>query len=344
MALLHLGLLGSFQLAARREPLTSFRSNKTRALLAYLAFEPGQAHSRRVLMGLLWPEVANQHALNSLRVTLHRLRQALDAALPGSSARLLTITRHTLQLNLDGLDVDVSRFQLLLEASAAHGHADLAACPECLAQLAEAAGSYRGELLSGFGLADAPAFEEWLLLRREMLHHQALTLFSKLAHAHELRGTYDQGLAFATRLVELDPFRERSQQILMRLLAHNGQPDQALAHYAQWCALLRQEMDIAPAPETVALIDAIRSNRLSATGAERPPQAVFPPPSLPTSRTPLLLEVPLTERCLGRTTELAQLQQWLVADRCRLVAIVGFGGMRQNQLGRLDGAGRGRSV
>jgi DNA-binding SARP family transcriptional activator len=198
--------------------------HKVRALLAYLAFEPDPAQSRRVIMGLLWPEIADRQALNNLRVTLHRLRQLLDEAVPGSSERLLTITRHTVQLHSAEIEIDVRRFQQRLAAATTHPHPDLAACPDCLTQLGEAAGLYRGELLSGFGLVDAPAFEEWLLLRREMQQQQALTIFTRLAQAYETNGASDQALAYAPRLVDLDPYREVSQRIRVRLLALGGQP------------------------------------------------------------------------------------------------------------------------
>lgn len=101
------------------------------------------------------------------------------------------VTRQTLQLNPATLTVDVRRFTDLLTESETHAHAALATCEPCLARLAEAATLYRGELLAT-GLGDAPAFEEWLLLRREFYHQQALLVLQKLTAAYAAHGDYDQ--------------------------------------------------------------------------------------------------------------------------------------------------------
>ncbi|MCB0173098.1 MAG: hypothetical protein KDJ97_21405 [Anaerolineae bacterium] len=333
MTQFNLTLSGPFRLAVGKDVVNNhFPSDKVRALLAYLALEPDQAHSRRMLLGLLWPELTDRRALNNLRVTLHRLRQTLNRAVSGSSEQLLSITRHTIQLNTTEIDIDVHRFQQYLAATTTHQHADLAACADCLAQLAKAAELYRGELLSGFGLADALAFEEWLLLRREMLNQQGLMVFTRLAEAYEIQGAYDLALAYATRLVDLDPYREESHRILMRLLARNDQPDQALAHYGRWHERLRQEMGVAPAEETLALVEEIRSGRLSEAAVSLPKQNSAPRPPPPASPKTPRLDVPSSGPFFGRTGELAQLQQWLTDDGCRLVAILGIGGVGKTSL------------
>ena len=49
---LSLSLLGSFQAALDGLPVTGFKSNKERALLAYLAVEADRPHRREMLAGL----------------------------------------------------------------------------------------------------------------------------------------------------------------------------------------------------------------------------------------------------------------------------------------------------
>jgi DNA-binding SARP family transcriptional activator len=53
---------------------------------------------------------------------------------------------------------------------------------------------YRGPFLEGFSLPDSPAFEQWLLVRREGLQRQALQALSRLAEAHEQQGDYEAAL------------------------------------------------------------------------------------------------------------------------------------------------------
>ena len=53
MAHLSLTLLGPFQASLDGQPITAFRYDKVRALLAYLAVESDRPHRRETLAGLL---------------------------------------------------------------------------------------------------------------------------------------------------------------------------------------------------------------------------------------------------------------------------------------------------
>ena len=55
MAHLSLSLLGPFQVALAGESVTSFESNKVRALLVYLAVESARPHPREVWPGCCGP-------------------------------------------------------------------------------------------------------------------------------------------------------------------------------------------------------------------------------------------------------------------------------------------------
>ncbi|MBN2393518.1 MAG: hypothetical protein JXR84_22485, partial [Anaerolineae bacterium] len=78
MPSLELYLLGDFRILLDGQPLTGFRSDKARALLAYLAVENGRQHDRAILATLLWGEHPDDAARASLRTTLSNLHQMLD--------------------------------------------------------------------------------------------------------------------------------------------------------------------------------------------------------------------------------------------------------------------------
>ncbi|HFC12783.1 MAG TPA: hypothetical protein ENJ56_08055, partial [Anaerolineae bacterium] len=161
---LKLALLGSFQATWKQNPLTNFRSDKIRALLAYLAVESDQPHRREQLAVLLWPESA--YGMRNLRKSLFRLRQTLDNYQVGLSDALLTITRQTVTLKKSALTLDSVQFEQLLAHVAAHTHHALFSCVSCLEKLEEGVALYRGDFLSGFSLPDCNGFEEWLLFKR----------------------------------------------------------------------------------------------------------------------------------------------------------------------------------
>ncbi len=85
MANLKLGLLGPLEVTAGDQPTATLESDKSRALLAYLAVESAQAHRRDVLVGLLWPDSPEEVARRNLRQAIYSLRNAIgdrDAAPP----------------------------------------------------------------------------------------------------------------------------------------------------------------------------------------------------------------------------------------------------------------------
>src|SRR5207249_3852750 len=84
--MIRLRMLGTVDLkdSQGREVQAVLRRPKLLALLGYLAAaRPAGFHRRDTLVALLWPELDNAHARNSLRQAVHALREALgrDAVL-----------------------------------------------------------------------------------------------------------------------------------------------------------------------------------------------------------------------------------------------------------------------
>ena len=263
MVRLALSLLGTFQASAGEQPITHFATDKVRALLAYLAVEADRPHRRDALAALLWPDWDDSGARSNLRLALHRLREAIDAAEPTLSDNLFGITRETVQVNAAAVDVDVARFVALQETSEIHPHRLLHLCPSCLEQLSEAVALYSGELLAGLSIGDAPAFEQWELTRREELGRRVLSLLYRLADAFEQLGDPARGLLFAHRQLALDPYREEAHRQAIRCYALQGERAAALAHFDRARQLLADELGVEPDPITLELVEQVRSGRLT---------------------------------------------------------------------------------
>src|SRR5262249_12315989 len=250
MATISLTFLGSFQVLRDGAPVTRFRGDKVRALLAYLATEAERPHERATLAALLWPDQGDELALRNLAQALVRLREAL-----GVSDDLLHITRQALQWRGAAAEVDVAEFARLARSTET-------------ADLAQAADLYGGEFLAGFGLPDCEAFEEWLLLTREQLAQQALTALHTLAEQHLAAGRFDQAAAAARRRLELDPWREDADRQLMRALAGTGDRGAALAAYARCRQVLQDDLGVEPDDATRALYEQIRDTELRIENVE----------------------------------------------------------------------------
>ena len=110
MAELTLTLLGGFQARLGDGPWLALPTRKSQALLAYLALPPGRAHSRDKLASLLWGDLSEGRARNSLRQALFTLRQAARPVGPDC----LLVERATVALNAAAAAIDAVRFERLV--------------------------------------------------------------------------------------------------------------------------------------------------------------------------------------------------------------------------------------
>lgn len=350
MLRLSLSLLGTFQASAGERPITNFATDKVRALLAYLAVEADRPHRRDTLAALLWPNWDDSGARGNLRLALHRLREAIDAADPALSEILFGVTRETVQLHGTAAQVDVVRFMALLDMCETHPHRLLHLCPSCLEQLGEAAALYSGELLAGLSIADAPAFEQWETARREELALRVMTLLYRLADAFEQLGDPGRALIFAHRQLSLDPYREEAHRQVIRCYTLQGERAAALAHYDRARRLLAEELGVEPDASTDDLIERVRAGRVvltnghAAAAVERPLLYHFPARFTPFfGRAAEIAR--LAERLHdGRTNGVEARERAEVGDRpaerpedpsiphSRLLTIVAPGGMGKTRL------------
>ncbi len=100
MAHLMLEVLGTLQFAGYGTPIVKFKSDKRRALLAYLAVQADKPHRREKLTGLLWPACPEQSARHNLSQTLFNLRQAIGDH--QSKPPFILASREKLQFNPSG--------------------------------------------------------------------------------------------------------------------------------------------------------------------------------------------------------------------------------------------------
>ena len=230
MACLKIFLLGGFQACLNGQTTHTFESDKSRALLSYLAVQSQRSFRREVLAGLLWPNRPESAARADLRQALHRLRRALgdlENAVP-----FLLANPQEVQINPQSdycLDVD-----LLCQGIASYRqHHPGSGCPcdDCLPRLENAASLYHGDFLAGFSLPDAPQFQWWQLCKQEEYHRLEMEILTLLANSYEYRQDYPRALRFARQKISLEPWYEPAHRRCMRLLVLSGQRGAALHQY-----------------------------------------------------------------------------------------------------------------
>ena len=307
-------LLGPLQLEHRQLGAITLTNRKAIGLLAYLLIESDHAHSREFLLGLLWPELPTAAAQNNLRVTWAHLQKALGINNSGSQPHLIG-DRLSLRFNpLSDHELDVARFNTLIEACRLHLHPDPATCAECAARLTQALELVCGEFMEEFSLGDCPQFDDWLLVQRQSLQVQFTSALEQLAEFHERAGQWAEAEGAIRRLLAYDPLRESAYRQLMSVLAQADQRSTALDIYETCRRVLAAELGLAPSVETVTLAEQIRARVSVKSHAAHI--------SLP----------PVLTRFFGRQQESARLVDFLSRRTVRLVTLAGPGGVGKTRL------------
>ena len=308
-------LLGDLQVGRGASgPAVPIPARKVRALLAYLAAHPGRRHPRDRLTALLWPDVAEAQARQSLRQALAGLRRVFGK-LDG-----LVVDSDTVAVDPSRVDVDITRFEHLV-------------ADRSRPRLEQAVALYRGDLLEGFQVK-APPFEDWLLTERERLRELARKALAGLLAQQTRTGPGEVTLHTARRLLALDPLQEDVHRALMRLYVAQGQRATALRQYQSCVGVLRRELDVEPEAATKRLYQEILQRPLPRGIIAESPHST---PSLERSGPARLPsggshgEAAL----IGRNPEIARLRRareeaW--AGRARVVLVSGEAGIGKTRL------------
>jgi DNA-binding SARP family transcriptional activator/TolB-like protein len=231
-----LRLLGDFaaEIGVRE---ISLATRKAKALMAYLALSDSAQDTRERLVGLLWSESDEEHARASLRQAVHDIKLALDNA--GFAG--FRVDKQTLSLVRERIACDVD--EVLAAAAQGAVHSRLLDTQRIT-----------DTLLSGLDNVD-PAFQVWLLAKRQLLHDRLTLALERLLPAE---GESREATAAALALLNLDPTHEVACRHLIRARAARGDIGGALKIYKSLWDLLDADYDIEPSRETQALIVGIK--------------------------------------------------------------------------------------
>lgn len=235
-------LLGRPHLERDSSPVQGPRGHKAWGLLAYLTLSRVRTPSREHLAELLF--AGADDPLGSLRWNLAELRRAVGPdALPRGST---TFVRPT------GVFVDVDA---LIRGSA---------------QEAVAIPGLGRDLLEAMEFAGSPGFETWLLSERRRLIGAAEAALHDAALDRLAAGEPDAGILLAARLVELNPYDENFQELLIRSYSEAGDREAANRQLSACTQLFRAEHGRDPCAAVLRAAEARPSERVPASAGSGP--------------------------------------------------------------------------
>jgi DNA-binding SARP family transcriptional activator len=219
---------------------------KVVGLLACLALAPAGSFTRRDrLVGLLWPELDQLHARAALRKAIHFARAVLGET--------TLVNRGDEELGLDGgaLWCDASDVRRAIE----RGH------------LERAIELYRGDLMPGFFLPGCHDFDGWLESERSSLLEDVVAACWALAKHLESNNQGTDAVRHAKKAARLAWSDERVLRRSIEMLVRLGDRAGALRAYEEFARRLRKELESEPSPETVRLMEAVRTGTYPAAKA-----------------------------------------------------------------------------
>jgi DNA-binding SARP family transcriptional activator len=242
------------------ERLLPFPTRKTLALLIYLAVEEG-LQPREHLAALLWPESNPERSHANLRSTLGHLQTTLHLTEGQASIPYLVVTHQSLGLNPDAdIEFDLQTVgQAYIQARADRSSRRLPEGSTSLPLLQSAAACQRGDFLSGFSLGDAPGFDDWAAIQREIWNRRLGLILDRLSEIQFANGEFAGATETSSRWIAMDALNEVAYRRKMRAHFAAGERGKALETYEACHAVLAAELGVEPEPDTVGLAERIRT-------------------------------------------------------------------------------------
>ena len=227
-------MLGDFVVLDRMGGRIRIACRKVQGLLAFVARNPGEPHSREEIAALLWGRSSEDHARASLRQALCTLRSTL-----GPAREVLVSDSEFVVLDSAACVVDVACFERACATRPTH-------------ELTDALALYRGPLLASLRTRE-PAFDEWARAERESVQERALLSLAKVAEQQEVVGRLDEAVLTTLRVLALEPAHEVAHRALMRLYGRLGRRGAARRQFQKCVEVLRDEVGVEPDSETRTL-------------------------------------------------------------------------------------------
>ena len=304
-------LFGRFEVSHRGIPIptTAWGRRKTRQLFKLLLTEPGRTFTIDQLIENLYDQQQPDKVIKNLRGRVSELRHALEPDLQqGQDSQFILNTDGGYLFNSDSDSwVDTLVFGETIDEADAKREKDH--WEAALNLYEEAITLYAGEFLA------EDLYEDWTETARNHWQQLYLTALSRAAECEAQLGNYDSAIRYLRSVLRIEHHRESAYRHIMVYHSWASERDMAIRVYEECVEILREYLDVEPSTETQVIYGHILSDKL-------PKPAPFVPNNLPESTTSFV----------GREEELIELGEKLQDPKCRLLSLVGPGGIGKTRL------------
>ncbi len=203
-------------------------------LLAYLCVSYPRQVEEAEMVRALWEDGRTVDPSGALKMVIQRARGLLEE-LGFPDGKNVLLFRRGLLSWAPGLEVclDIREQERLCRAFAAEPGKNLSAVLDFLPRC-------EGEFLPGAGRL------AWVSSMRTACRGRCLQLLRGAAECLGEAGRYDEAIRLCRKATEMDPYEERTQIMLMRLLHASGATQSALWHYRTVSKMYVDQLGIAP--------------------------------------------------------------------------------------------------
>ncbi|MDD5087715.1 MAG: BTAD domain-containing putative transcriptional regulator [bacterium] len=243
--------LGPLRFAVAGEEIAhdSWKSGRSRAILAYLAFYPKHKHTRGKLIELFWEDIESSVAEKNFHPTLSYIKSALNSNTQDRSRKIESVVHrgglYFLNPELH-FETDIAYFQRLIEEAR---RCETDNVPQAIADYEAAIELYRGDFLEEFNY-------RWAEERRVYYRSRLYEVLKAVATLHASTGDWPKALEHLTRARLMDELDEDVHIEIIRCYLQLGMKKAALNHFREMEQLLQEKLGAKPSQTVKALFHA----------------------------------------------------------------------------------------
>lgn len=227
-------------------PDQEWKARLPKLLLKALIARGASGVLKDLLIDDLWPDASPSAVETQFKVTLHRLRRALEPSMDKSRGSSYVVLKdNLLSLRKDLCRTDLDEFlSFQKQARKAEEAGDI---PRAILFYKSAIDIYDGDFLA------EDLYESWAEVRRYQLRTMYIDLLYRLAALYETQGRPRKASDAYKAIVKTDPICEAAYQKLMLIYSNGGMRAEAMKAYEECQKALRREIGVEPSRLTSSI-------------------------------------------------------------------------------------------